>query len=120
MGLSGEIVEVLIRAGLGKNPAKVVAYLLRVRRAMAREIEIGADLRQSEVSMAMKELRRRGWIVEREVKRKGVGGRSPKEYELTVDLRDILRELIEERRRELDELKNKLSKLEKALLDIIS
>ena len=117
MTLDEKLVELLIKAGLRKNPAKVIAYLSKVKKAKAREIELGTDLREPELSLAIKDLKKRNWIKERKIKRDRVG-RRPKEYELIVDLKDIVRELIDARRRELNELKAKLSKLERALSDI--
>jgi len=117
MTLDEKLIELLIRAGLRKNPARVIVYLSKVKKAKAREIELGADLREPELSLALKDLKKRKWIIERKIKRDRVG-RRPKEYELIVDLRDIVRELIDARRRELNELKAKLDKLERALSDI--
>jgi len=108
------LVELLIKAGLHRNLAKVIAYLSNVKRAKAKEIERYADLRQPEVSLTMKTLKERKWVREREVKREGKG-RPLKEYELIVDLKDIVRELVDTRRRELNELKAKLDELEKLL-----
>ena len=106
--------ELLIRAGMNKNVARAVVYLSKVKEAVSREIEIGANLRQPEVSLAMKELRERGWVKMRELKRKGKG-RPLKCYKLTVDLRDIAKGLIEKKREELKKLEEKLKELEKAI-----
>ena len=106
--------ELLIRAGMNKNVARAVVYLSKVKEAVSREIEIGANLRQPEVSLAMKKLRERGWVKMRELKRKGKG-RPLKCYKLTVDLRDIAKGLIEKKREELKKLEEKLKELEKAI-----
>jgi len=113
MNRSENLVELLVKAGLHRNLAKAIVYLSKVKRAKAKEIERHADLRQPEVSLAMKSLKERKWVREREVKKKGKG-KPLKEYEL-VDLKDIARELINAKRRELNELKTKLSELEKLL-----
>ena len=54
MTIDEKLIELLTKAGLRKNPAKVIAYLSKVRRAKAREIELGTDLRQPELSLAIK------------------------------------------------------------------
>ena len=108
------LVELLIKAGLNRSLARTLVYLSKVKRAKAREIEIGAELRQPEVSLATKHLKELKWIRERELKKKGKG-RPTKEYELIVDLKDIVKELINTKREELNELKAKLLELEKLL-----
>jgi len=105
--------ELLTRAGMNKNVARAVVYLSKVKEAVSREIEIGANLRQPEVSLAMKELRERGWVKMRKLKRKGKG-RPLKCYKLAVDLRDIAKGLIE-KREELKKLEGELKELEKAI-----
>ena len=49
----------------------------------------------------MKKLKELKWVRERELKKKGKG-RPNKEYELIVDLKDIVRELVKAKREELN------------------
>ena len=114
MNRDEKLIELLIKAGLHRNLAKAVVYLSKVKRAKAKEIERQADLRQPEVSLTMKKLKELKWVRERELKKKGKG-RPHKEYELIVSLKDIARELVNAKREELNELKAKLSELEKLL-----
>jgi predicted transcriptional regulator len=114
MNRDEKLIELLTKIGLHRNLAKTIVYLSKVKRAKAKEIERHADLRQPEVSLTMKKLKELKWIREREVKKKGKG-RPHKEYELIVDLKDIVRELVNAKRKELNELKAKLSQFEKLL-----
>jgi predicted transcriptional regulator len=114
MNRDEKLIELLTKIGLHRNLAKAIVYLSKVKRAKAKEVERNADLRQPEVSLTMKNLKERKWVREREVKRKGKG-RPTKEYELIVSLRDIVKELVNAKREELNELKAKLSELEKLL-----
>ncbi|HID42557.1 MAG TPA: ArsR family transcriptional regulator, partial [Archaeoglobaceae archaeon] len=82
-----KIVRLLHEAGLNKNIAKVVVFLSKTGEALARDIERAANLRQPEVSLAMKELKEWGWVKERELKKKGKG-RPLKSYKLTLDLKE--------------------------------
>ncbi len=106
------IVELLADAGLNKNIARVIVYLSKVGEAVSREIEREANLRQPEVSLAMKELKNLGWIKEREIKKKGKG-RPLKSYKLSLDIKDIVRNLVEKKREELRKLERNLEELEK-------
>ncbi len=105
------IVSLLVETGLSRNIAKIVVFLSRAGEAVSRDIERAANLRQPEVSLAMKELKEWGWIKEKELKRKGKG-RPLKSYKLTIDLRDIVAELVDKKRREVEKLSKHLDELE--------
>lgn len=63
-----EFADTLIELGLKRNVAKVLTYLKNVKDVTSRDLEMGSDLRQPEVSIAMRELEELGWIAEREEK----------------------------------------------------
>jgi predicted transcriptional regulator len=81
--------NLLSNIGVKKNLAKALVYLANVNESVSRNIELGAGLRQPEVSIAMRELRERGWIEEWEQKKEGKG-RPLKCYRLSVGLCDII------------------------------
>lgn len=85
--------------GLKRNLAKALVYLANVNESVSRNIELGAGLRQPEVSIAMRELRERGWIEEWEQKKEGKG-RPLKCYRLSVELCDIIDHLDDSRKRD--------------------
>lgn len=85
--------------GLKRNLAKALVYLANVNESVSRNIELGAGLRQPEVSIAMRELRERGWIEEWEQKKEGKG-RPLKCYRLSVELCDIIDHLDVSRKRD--------------------
>ncbi len=107
-----KIVKLLTETGLNKNIAKVVVFLSKVGEAISRDIERAANLRQPEVSLAMKELKEWGWIKERELKKKGKG-RPLKSYRLTKDIKEIVAELVEKKREEVKKIERDLEELEK-------
>jgi predicted transcriptional regulator len=88
--------------GLKRNLAKALVYLANVNESVSRNIELGAGLRQPEVSIAMRELRQRGWIEEWEQKKEGKG-RPLKCYRLSVELCDIIDHLDDSRKRDAQE-----------------
>jgi predicted transcriptional regulator len=63
-----EFANLLIGLGVKKNVAKVLVYLSRVSEATSREIERGTDLRQPEVSIAMRSMKENRWVESRENK----------------------------------------------------
>ena len=91
--------SLLCNIGLKRNLAKALVYLANVNETVSRSIELGAGLRQPEVSIAMRELRERGWIEEWEQKKEGKG-RPLKCYRLSVGLCDIIDHLDDSRKRD--------------------
>jgi predicted transcriptional regulator len=75
--------------GVKRNVATIIVYLKDLEEATSKDIERGSELRQPEVSIAMRPLRQKGWIAEREVKHSGKG-RPMKLYRLTVPIDDII------------------------------
>jgi len=73
-----------------RNVATLITYLANTNEATSREIEMGTNLRQPEVSIAMRTLRQNKWIDEREVKSEGKG-RPMKVYKLSVPIQEIIR-----------------------------
>ena len=84
-----EFASILMNIGLKRNVAKVLTYLAGVKEATSREIEIGSDLRQPEVSIAMREIRKLDWISERDEKNLGKG-RPYRIYKLNKSLPEII------------------------------
>lgn len=92
-----EMANILRRLGVQINVAKLITYLAAAGESTSREIEMGAGLRQPEVSIAMRTLRRENWVREYDVKAAGKG-RPHKVYALTTPLDEIIG-LIEEGKR---------------------
>ena len=94
-----EFVAVLLKLGVNRNVARVVVNLKNVNESTSRELEIGSDLRQPEVSIAMRTMREHGWINVREVKGPGKG-RPTKVYALSTPIEEIVKYYEEEARSE--------------------
>jgi len=84
-----EFANLLIKIGTRKNIARVLVFLEKTPEATSRTIERGTDLRQPEISMAMKYLMAHGWIRSRESsgERKG---RPRKIYDLAKPIQEIM------------------------------
>ena len=84
-----EFIEGLQNLGVNRNVAKLITYLKDVDEGSTRDIEIATDLRQPEVSIAMRTLRSMGWLSEHDVKSPGKG-RPMKIYALRATIDEII------------------------------
>ena len=109
-----EAVELFEDLGMPKNLAKSLIYLSQVDECTSSDVEHGANLRQPEVSVAMQEMRRRGWAKKRDKKKKGKG-RPVHLYKLTKPLPDILKNFEEEKMQEVETIKEGLGNLRKIM-----
>ena len=105
-----EFVETLRSLEVPRNVATLITFLANVEEASSREIEMGSDLRQPEVSIAMRTLRNNNWVEEREIKKDGKG-RPMKVYRLTISLGDIIKHFEDEKRKESAKTMESIEKL---------
>jgi len=105
-----ELVEALEAVGVRRNVATIIVYLKDLDEATSRDIEKGSWLRQPEVSIAMRTLREKGWIGEREVKGGGKG-RPMRLYKLTMPIDDIIGHYEEEKRKESSQAMQSIQRL---------
>ena len=96
--------------GMPKNLAKTLMYISQVDECKSADVEQGADLRQPEVSVAMQEMRRRGWAKKRDLKKKGKG-RPVHLYKLTKTLPTILQNFEKDKMKQVDTIKKDLDQL---------
>ncbi len=93
------ITDNLVGLGMKRNVARVIVYLSGTEEATSRMIERGTDLRQPEVSMAMRQLRAYHWVESTE-KKADSKGRPVKIYRLSRSITSILDSIEEEKRKE--------------------
>jgi len=109
-----EFVETLRSLGVPRNVATLITFLANVDEASSREIEMGSDLRQPEVSIAMRTLRDNSWIEEREIKREGKG-RPMKVYSLRASIDDIIKHFEEEKLNESAQAMESIQRLKQLI-----
>jgi predicted transcriptional regulator len=109
-----EFVETLRSLGVPRNVATLITFLANVNEASSREIEMGSDLRQPEVSIAMRTLRDNSWIEEREIKREGKG-RPMKVYSLRASIDDIIKHFEEEKLHESAQAMESIQRLKQLI-----
>jgi predicted transcriptional regulator len=94
-----EFVDALRSLNVPRNVATMITYLANTDEVTSREIEMGTDLRQPEVSIAMRTLRQNNWVNERDIKAEGKG-RPMKIYKLGVPIGEIIKHYEEEKNSE--------------------
>lgn len=98
-GREKEFADLLIEIGMRKNMAMVLAFLANIPEASSREIERGTDMRQPDVSIAIRYLLGQGWIKGREIP-SSQKGRPMRSYSLAVPVKKIITRLEKETRTE--------------------
>lgn len=104
-----EFVNLLIGIGTNKNVAKVLVFLANTPEATSRAVERGTDLRQPEVSIAMRYLIDQGWTTSR-ASTAECKGRPVKIYALAKPITDIMDRIEKEKKKEAT---NRLAMLKK-------
>ena len=107
-----EIADALISLGLSRNISMSLAFLQNMNTATSLDLERSARLRQPEVSIAMRELKERDWVDEREEKKPGKG-RPFKIYTLKVGFNEIVAQLEKEQKKAFDKAQGKIELLKK-------
>ena len=109
-----EITDVLISLGLNRSIAKTLSYLQNLKEITSMDLERLAGLHQSEVSIAMKDLKERDWISEREGKSPGKG-RPYKIYALKKDFNEIIASFEKQKTKEFNEIQLKIKRLKELI-----
>ena len=94
-----EFINGLQGLGVNRNVAKLITYLKDVENSSTRDIEMATGMRQPEVSIAMRTLKDRGWILEHDVKSLGKG-RPTKIYALGATIEKIIEHFEAEKNQE--------------------
>jgi predicted transcriptional regulator len=106
----GKAIQLFVKLGMPKNLAKTLLYVSQFDECKCADVEQATDMRQPEVSIAMQELRRRGWVKKRDLKKEGKG-RPVHIYNATVHLSEILNAFEQEKLKEIESFKNDISTL---------
>jgi predicted transcriptional regulator len=96
-----ELTNLLIEIGIKKNCARILVFFKNTPNASSHDIERGTDMRQSEVSVAMRYLMDQGWIRSRENSADSKG-RPIKIYELAKPYNEIMDCIENEKKNEVN------------------
>jgi len=111
-----EVVETLRSLGVPRKVSNMLAYLASGVEATSRDIERGSDLRQPEVSIALRTLRKHKWIDEK-ISRSDGTGRPMKVYRLRTPIEDILEYYEQEKLAEANRAMQSIQKLKELLTE---
>jgi len=112
-----EVVETLRSLGVPRKVSNMIAYLASGVEATSREIERGSDLRQPEVSIALRTLRQNNWVEEKVCKSDGTG-RPMKVYKLCAPIEDILHYYEQEKVNEANRAMQSIQRLKSLLTEV--
>ena len=107
----GKVVQLFTELGMPKNLAKTLMYISQVDECRSADVEKSANLRQPEVSIAMQELRNRGWAEVQSFKKKKGKGRPIHIYKATMPLSQVMEEIEQEKTKELEAIKDNMLEL---------
>ena len=107
-----EFIDILRNLNLSRNVASTIVFLSNVDEATSKDLEVGSQLRQPEVSIAVKELKIFGWLDEREIKKEGKG-RPMKVYRLAVPMGTIVEHLERQTKEDTQRIMENIEKLKK-------
>jgi predicted transcriptional regulator len=105
-----EIADALVSLGMSRLIARILSYLQSENEVTSVDLERGAGLRQPEVSVAMRELKERDWISERENKKPGKG-RPYRIYPLKISFNEIVSQLEKQKKKAVNETLSKIERL---------
>lgn len=94
-----EFVNLLIEIGTKRTIAKALVFLANIKEATSRDIERGTDLRQPEVSIAIRYLEDQGWIKSWKTP-SDKKGRPVWNYALAVPVPDIMTSIEKQKKTE--------------------
>jgi predicted transcriptional regulator len=105
-----EIADALISLGMSRPAARTLTYLQNVDETTSNELEKGTGLHQPEVSVAVKLLKERRWIKEREEKNPGKG-RPHKILSLKIGFNEIVDQLERQHEKTAYGIQSKIERL---------
>ncbi len=109
-----EIADTLILLGMSRKAAMTLAYMQSANAATSLDLERATRLRQPEVSIAMRQLKERDWINERDEKKPGKG-RPYKIYSLKVGFNDIIAQLESQQKKAVEEAQVRFERLKQII-----
>jgi len=109
--VNNEVIELLISIGVPKKTAKTLVYLSTGEDLASQNIQSATDLRQPEVSIALRELENRGWVTKKNYKKEGKG-RPIQLYTLTVPLDNAVNVLVKSKKSEIERMEKNIHRLQ--------
>lgn len=112
-----ELVNLISECDVNSHVSRILVYLANVEETTSRELERAVYLRQPEVSLAMKEIRNRGWAIQRNIPQEGKG-RPTHGYSLSKPFMEIIGEIEEDIDAKINRLKQSKVRLKMLCSDV--
>jgi|WetSurMetagenome_2_1015567.scaffolds.fasta_scaffold11388_3 predicted transcriptional regulator len=110
--LDNEFVRLLVRLGMNKNIAILLAFFTETTQTTFREIEAATGLCEPQISVAMKYLHEQGWTTSHASEK---GGSLIKDYELIIPINEIMTRIGDKKEQEINKKIALLGKLKNYL-----
>ena len=110
-------VRLFTELGMPKNLAKTLLYLSQIDECKSIDIEQDNRMRQPEVSVALQQLMKKGWITKRE-QRKKRKGRPVKIFKLAYPIDKIITKIEKEKLKEIENVKKDISILKNLIEEL--
>lgn len=112
------VAQLLVKLGFPKNPAKTLACIILSggKNIRANDVEAATGLRQPEVSVAVKYLRRSGWINKNEIKKESKG-RPVHTYSLAISYDRLIDEFNKILSRRIEQFTGYFEELKKEIME---
>ncbi len=107
------LAAILERTGLHHNVAHTLVFIRSKDETTSKEIQKATDLRQPEVSIAIQELREKGWVDKTDYKKGKGKGRPIHKYFLAEDFAKVLDYFIKENGKRIKDIEKDIAELEK-------
>ena len=110
-----KIVQLFTDLGMPRNQSKTLMYISQFDECRSADVERGADMRQPEVSVAITELSKKGWVKKRVEKKENERGRPVHIYRSAMPLSDIIKLFEQEKLNEIETVKSDITELKNIL-----
>jgi len=108
------VIQLFADLGMPKNLAKTLLFISQLEDCRSQDIEQGVHLLQPQVSIAIQELRKKGWVKKYDKKKKGKG-RPVHHYQLTKPLPELVKSFQNEKIIQIETIKKNFIALETIL-----
>lgn len=109
--MNTKIINAFITLGLSDKESKVLSLIVERKTVMTREFERLLDMRQPEVSMALKNLQSKGWVRNGDKTKSETMIRLGNTYELTMTIDMIIEDLEKQKQNNEMEIKKAIKLL---------
>lgn len=114
-----KMIKLLNSIGINKNTSKILIFFFHTKETISAQLERILELRQPEVSVALRALIQKEWLIKTNIK-KGCKGRPTYAYRLVLTPQTVIRKIIQSKQKEIKKLNKNIECLAKLVMKISS